>query len=58
LHVVGHVWTLNVARTLLGHHDLAIATTQGMSALARDGASRSRLKALVDAAMDAWPRDA
>ncbi len=32
-----------------------MATIQGMSTLARDGASRAKLMAVVDAAMQAWP---
>ena len=34
--------------------DLAIAVTQGLSVLARDGAERERLFALAEAAMHAW----
>jgi AcrR family transcriptional regulator len=36
--------------------DLLIALIQGMSVLARDGASRSRLIAISNAALGAWPR--
>ena len=35
---------------------LALALMQGMSVLARDGASRDDLVAIVDAALKAWPR--
>ncbi|VVB47617.1 TetR family transcriptional regulator [Beijerinckiaceae bacterium RH AL1] len=35
---------------------LAMALMQGMSVLARDGASREDLVAIVDAGMKAWPR--
>lgn len=34
---------------------LVLAVTQGMSVLARDGASRTALLALVEAALRAWP---
>lgn len=34
---------------------LAMAVTQGMSTLARDGAPRARLLAIVEVAMRAWP---
>ncbi len=34
---------------------LVMAVTQGMSALARDGAPRACLLAIVDAALQAWP---
>jgi AcrR family transcriptional regulator len=40
-------------------HTLALfysSTLQGMSAQARDGASREELEAIVDAALRAWPR--
>lgn len=35
---------------------LVLAVTQGMSVLARDGASRASLLAVVEAALLAWPR--
>ena len=38
----------------LAHH--ALAVMQGMSVLARDGASRQELMAIVVTAMKAWPR--
>lgn len=34
---------------------LTLAVVQGMSVLARDGASRSKLSALADQALQAWP---
>ncbi len=34
---------------------LVMAVTQGMSVLARDGASRASLLAIVNAALEAWP---
>ena len=34
---------------------LVLAVTQGMSVLARDGASRTSLLAMVEAALQAWP---
>ena len=34
---------------------LVVALTQGLSALARDGATRSSLLAIVEAAMTGWP---
>ena len=34
---------------------LVLAVTQGMSVLARDGASRASLLAMVKAALRAWP---
>lgn len=34
---------------------LVLAVTQGMSVLARDGASRASLLAMVNAALRAWP---
>lgn len=34
---------------------LVIAVTQGMSVLARDGATRASLLAIIDAALRAWP---
>lgn len=34
---------------------LVLAVTQGMSVLARDGASRATLLAIVEAALQAWP---
>lgn len=34
---------------------LVLAVTQGMSVLARDGASRASLLAVVEAALRAWP---
>lgn len=40
----------------VGLAGLVMAVTQGMSALARDGASRAALLAVMDAAMHAWPR--
>lgn len=36
---------------------LVMAIAQGMSVLARDGASRDSLLAIVDTALVAWPRD-
>ncbi len=36
---------------------LTMAVIQGMSTLARDGASREKLLTLVDAAMQAWPKN-
>lgn len=36
---------------------LVMAITQGMSVLARDGASRESLLAIVDTALLTWPRD-
>ena len=36
--------------------DLVMAVVQGMSVLARDGASRTSLLAIGDAALKAWPR--
>ena len=36
--------------------DLIMAMAQGMSVLARDGASRAALLAMVDAALQAWPQ--
>ena len=35
--------------------DLVIAVIQGLSVLARDGANRPALQAVVDAALQAWP---
>lgn len=35
---------------------LALAVTQGMSVLARDGASRDQLLAIVEASLAAWPQ--
>ncbi|GAN76566.1 TetR/AcrR family transcriptional regulator [Acidisphaera rubrifaciens] len=35
--------------------NLTVAVTQGMSVLARDGASRDQLLSIAEAAMDAWP---
>ena len=35
---------------------LVLAVNQGMSVLARDGADRSSLLAIVEAAMSAWPK--
>ncbi len=37
---------------------LALAVTQGMSVLARDGVSRASLLAIADAALAAWPSQA
>ena len=34
---------------------LVLAVTQGMSVLARDGASRASLLAVIEAALRAWP---
>jgi AcrR family transcriptional regulator len=36
---------------------MTMAVIQGMSTLARDGASREKLLQLVDAAMQAWPKE-
>ena len=38
--------------------DLIVGVTQGMSVLARDGASRQQLQAVARAAMKAWPEQA
>lgn len=35
--------------------DMALAVTQGMSVLARDGAARNALLAVAHAAMNGWP---
>ena len=35
--------------------DLVIAVMQGLSIMARDGAERAALRAVVDAALNAWP---
>ena len=40
------------AEALAAH---TMAVIQGMSTLARDGASRDKLLRIVDAAMKAWP---
>ena len=36
--------------------NLVISVMQGLSVMARDGADRSALQAVVDAALNAWPR--
>jgi AcrR family transcriptional regulator len=41
-----------------GLAQFTIAVTQGLSVLARDGAPRSTLMRVVDAALGAWPSDA
>lgn len=41
------------AETLAGH---VFAVVQGMSTLAKDGAGRSKLMGIVDAAMAGWPK--
>ena len=35
--------------------DLVVAVMQGLSVMARDGADRAALQAVVDAALKAWP---